>query len=334
MIETGDPIDEALAASAGPPPGWFTEALAVPAADASVEVAGARISYRTWGRPGLPGVVLVHGTAAHAQWWDHIAPFLAGSPSRDGGLRVVAVSMSGHGDSDWRDRYDLSQWGDEIMAVASAAEIGGPPVIIGHSLGGMVAITTARRYGSALTGIVVIDSPLYEGRPPAKRPVPAMGFGTQRTYPSREAILDRFRLVPEQPVLPYIRDHVAAWSVTARDNGWYWKFDQRLFAKMIPPSLPTPTARPGCLIAIFRAEHGLMSSEIAQTTRLLLGQAATVVELPAAGHHVMLDQPLSLVAALRTVLAGWIAPGPREPAVPDMPADGARSGVERARFPH
>lgn len=271
-------------------------------------MAGARISYRSWGRAGLPGVVLVHGTAAHARWWDHVAPFLAGSPARDEGLRVAALSMSGHGDSDWRDSYDLGQWADEIMAVASAAEISGPPVIIGHSLGGMVAIAAARRYGSALTGIAVIDSPLFAGRPPAKRPVLEMGFGTQRAYPSREAILDRFHLVPEQPVLPYIRDHVAAWSVTARDNGWYWKFDQGLFTKMMPPSWSALAERPGCPVAIFRAEHGLMSPEMVQTSPLLLGQAVTVVELPAAGHHVMLDQPLSLVAALRTLLVGWITP--------------------------
>ena len=91
MIETGDLSYEAAAAvtPAGPPPDWFTEALAAPAADAGVEVAGARISYRTWGRTGRPGVVLVHGTAAHAHWWDHIAPFLAGTSSRDGGLRVA-----------------------------------------------------------------------------------------------------------------------------------------------------------------------------------------------------------------------------------------------------
>jgi pimeloyl-ACP methyl ester carboxylesterase len=297
-----------VAAGAGSPPRWFTEALAAPAADACVPVTGARISYRTWGRAGRPGVVLVHGTAAHAHWWDPVAPFLAGSPSRDEGLRVAALSMSGHGDSDWRDRYDFGQWADEIMAVASAAEITGPPVIIGHSLGGMVAITAARRYGSALTGIVVIDSPLYEGQPPAKRQVPDMGFAAQRAYPSRDAILDRFRLVPEQPVLPYIRDHVAAWSVTARDNGWYWKFDQGLFTKMMPPSRSAPTGRPGCPVAIFRAEHGLMTPEMAQSCRLQFGQAATVVELPAAGHHVMLDQPLPLVAALRTLLAGWITP--------------------------
>jgi pimeloyl-ACP methyl ester carboxylesterase len=37
-----------------------------------------------------------------------------------------------------------------------------------------------------------------------------------------------------------------------------------------------------------------------------------VVEIPPAGHHVMLDQPLLLVTALRTLLADWEHSGPFE----------------------
>ena len=130
------------------------------------------------GPAGAPGVVLVHGTAAHARWWDHIAPFLQGGTSGEGaspdgayhnsGLRVVAMSMSGHGDSDWRDHYGIDQWAAEVMAVAASARIAGPPVIVGHSLGGGVALYTAGRYGGALGGIVVIDTTVYEGPPPPR----------------------------------------------------------------------------------------------------------------------------------------------------------------------
>jgi pimeloyl-ACP methyl ester carboxylesterase len=36
-----------------------------------------------------------------------------------------------------------------------------------------------------------------------------------------------------------------------------------------------------------------------------LGQLAPVIEIPAAGHHVMLDQPIALVTGIRTLLADW-----------------------------
>ena len=51
--------------------------------------------------------MLVHGGAAHSRWWDHIAPMLTE------GWRVVAVDLSGHGDSDRRDHYSLDTWARE-----------------------------------------------------------------------------------------------------------------------------------------------------------------------------------------------------------------------------
>ena len=283
------------------PPAWFAAALAAPAADGTVDVDGARVHYRAWGPPGAPGAVLVHGTAAHARWWDHVGPQLPA------GLRVAALDLSGHGDSDWRELYSLDRWAEEVVAVAADAGISGAPFIIGHSLGGTIAIRAGARYGAALAGIVVIDSPMYEAPPEAKETVMGSVFGGERTYPSREAALARFRLVPEQPVLPYVREHVAAWSVTQRDNGeWDWKFDRGMFGKMAPS---WPLVRPAdCRAMIIRTQHGMMTPEMASGLAERLGPAATVFEIPAAGHHVLLDEPLCLVTALRAVLAGWTAP--------------------------
>ena len=284
-----------------PPPDWFTAALAAPATDGTVNVDGARVRYRAWGPPEAPGAVLVHGTAAHARWWDHVGPQLPA------GLRVAALDLSGHGDSDWREQYSLDRWAEEVVAVAADARISGAPFIIGHSLGGTIAIRAAARYGGALAGIVVIDSPLYEAPPKAQDTVMGSVFGGGRMYPSREEALARFRLVPEQSVLPYVREHVAAWSVIRRDNGgWDWKFDRRMFGKMAPS---WPLVRPAdCRAMIIRTQHGMMTPEMASGLAERLGQAATVFEIPAAGHHVLLDEPLCLVTALRAVLAGWTAP--------------------------
>lgn len=73
-------------------PRWFLDALATPYEVSEVEVKGTVVRARCWGPPG-PGVVLVHGGAAHAGWWDHVAPLIAAN------RRVVAVDLSGHGDS-------------------------------------------------------------------------------------------------------------------------------------------------------------------------------------------------------------------------------------------
>jgi pimeloyl-ACP methyl ester carboxylesterase len=58
-------------------------------------------------------------------------------------------------------------------------------------------------------------------------------------------------------------------------------------------------------VALFRAEHGMVSTEMSDVMYDRLGRVAPVIEIPAAGHHVMLDQPIALVAAIRTLLSGW-----------------------------
>jgi pimeloyl-ACP methyl ester carboxylesterase len=279
-------------------PRWFTDALATTAEDGAADVDGARIAYRSWGEPGGTGLVLVHGGAAHARWWDHVAPLLAA-----GGRRVVAVDLSGHGDSDRRPEYTLDHWAREVLGVAEDAGISEPPVIIGHSMGGFVALRAAGLHGPDLAGIVVIDSPVQDITPEEEAARAARAFGPLRIYPSREAAISRFRTIPDQPALPYVRAHVAANSVRPAAGGWVWKFDPAVFGRS--RAAPVLLRRLDCRVALFHAEHGIVPP---QTTELMydkLGRLAPVIEIPAAGHHVMLDQPVAMVTGIRTLLSDW-----------------------------
>jgi pimeloyl-ACP methyl ester carboxylesterase len=95
-------------------PEWFRAALAVPCTDGRVEVGGGAVHYLAWGEPGRRGLVFVHGGGAHAHWWTHLAATFAR------GYRVLALDLSGHGDSEHRETYSLEQWTDEVVAVAEA----------------------------------------------------------------------------------------------------------------------------------------------------------------------------------------------------------------------
>ncbi len=77
-----------------------------------------RSAYRVWGQRGKPGIAFVHGSNAHLEWWRFVAPFLADQ------FRVVALDLSGNGDSGWRDRYTGRNFADEVWAVCQAAELG------------------------------------------------------------------------------------------------------------------------------------------------------------------------------------------------------------------
>src|ERR1700709_1274412 len=114
---------------------WLTEQWSIPAQESSVEVEGATIVYRAWNldAPDLPGLILIHGFRAHARWWDHIAPSLAQ------GHRVVAINLSGMGESGWRSAYSRAQHGREIMAVAAACGFD-PVTLVAHSYGAVGSI--------------------------------------------------------------------------------------------------------------------------------------------------------------------------------------------------
>jgi hypothetical protein len=102
----------ALDGAPPPAPKWFEDALAIRPESNFVQVGGAKIHYLRWGDRARPGLLLVHGNAAHAHWWDFIAPFLARE------YNVAAMDLSGMGDSDWRpDGYAMEMFAREEIAV-------------------------------------------------------------------------------------------------------------------------------------------------------------------------------------------------------------------------
>lgn len=279
-------------------PTWFTDALAQPHDDRSATVDGHRIAYRAWGKPGDAVVVLVHGGAAHAGWWDHVAPHLAVD------RRVLAVDLSGHGDSDRRTTYTLEAWADEVLAVARA-ESDAAPIVFGHSMGGFVALTAARMHGEALRGVAAIDSPVQEMSSEAKAWAASdRHLQGNKVYPDRATILSRFRTLPEDgSSLSYVRDHLAQGSIMAVDDGWTWKFDPRIFLRSMMQ--PEELARAACAVALIRGERGMASTDITDVVAERLGGQVPVTVIPDAGHHIMLDQPIALIAVLQTLIGQW-----------------------------
>jgi len=291
-------------------PAWFRDALAHAPVRSFVGVEEADIEVLAWGERGLPGVLLLHGFTAHADWWSFIAPLLAH------GRRVVACSFSGMGRSSWREGYSLQLYAREAVAVAAATglfEAAAAPIIIGHSFGSFAARIAAHTLGSRLGGVVLVDGALaarenddeYDG-------VRRRGH-RHRIYPTLEQAAARFRFEPPQTCENgYIADFLARTSlglttaVPATTDGWSWRFDPDLRAKML--ALPTADllAPVECRLALLFGERSkLMTDARLHLLRELTPLDAPWIVIPDAGHHVMVDQPLALVAALRTLLENW-----------------------------
>jgi pimeloyl-ACP methyl ester carboxylesterase len=308
---TGAGIDDNSTSDSACVPDWFAAAVATEPAVDEIVVAGVPMRYRAWADVSTGDVsaddapeavdskapvILLHGGGAHARWWDHIAPLLTHS------RRVVAADLTGHGDSGRRDVYSLDLWADEVIALASE-RFTVPPVVIGHSMGGFVALQAASRPDNGFAGVITVDSPVRTRLPEDEAAATHKAFGPLKLYGTREELLARFRPIPQQPMLPYIAKYVADNSIRHIDGGWTWKFDPRIFnrTRLSLTSLGSIDIR----LAMLRAERGMISAEMQAAIDQALNRPATVIEVPEAGHAIMLDQPLALVTALRTMLAVW-----------------------------
>jgi pimeloyl-ACP methyl ester carboxylesterase len=312
-----------------PSPPWFKAALAKAPERSFVTVEGARIELLAWGRRGDPGLIFVHGNSAHAEWWSFIAPFLANDH------RVAALSLSGMGASDWREVYAFDVFAAEIFEAAKAAglyEAKTAPIFIGHSFGGSQVFYSAARYPERMRGALLVDTGF--GGPPtpeqmeawrkaeeaAGRTVPSWGGRGERTRPNKvyatlEEALTRFRFMPPQvPGNLFIADYIARKSLKrapmedGSGEGWTWRFDPFLWGKLdrsaMSEAKPGPGAAP--MAHIFGDKSNIIRRHFGQAANIIPAGTPQII-IPDSEHHIMVDQPLALVAAIRALLAVWPA---------------------------
>ncbi len=283
---------------------WFRDALAHAPERSFFDVDGAAIELLTWGEVGKPGLLFLHGNAAHADWWSFIAPQFAAD------YRCAAISWSGMGGSGWREGYAIPTFAKEALTaieVAGLAASGTRPIIVAHSFGGFPTLAIGADHPDAIAGAILVDSapPSAEGGPPPRL---AQGREAHNRYPTLAAALRRFRLMPEQDaVFPEIVDFIARGglhevpeSETDR-GGWTWRFDPQFWQHFERGKLE---ARPKVPMGvIYGAESLLFPSGRLDNLLALLDECRFVTEIAGAGHHIMVDKPIEMVTAIREGLA-------------------------------
>ena len=293
-----DGCDRPLTSLSEDAPAWAREAVEQRPCELRVEVAGAELEVLTWGEGAGPGMLLVHGHGAHADWWRPIAPQLVAAAGR-----VVAFSFSGMGGSGWREHYSLELFAAEVAAVAKATgllEMGRRPYLVAHSFGCLPVLIAAETPSAVISGVVLIDFYLPVPGTPAMLP----SQRKRRTYATLDEAMSRFRLSPPQQSSAFLLEYAGRRTIRREGDRWTWCTDPRA-------TLPVPhqefRERLGALatpLFLVRGERSrLVDREVFGHVRSLAPRHTPCVEIPDADHHLLLDQPLALVAALRAMLA-------------------------------
>lgn len=276
---------------------WLAKAWSQEAEIFTVDVDDAAIACRGWNLAAtqLPVLILVHGYRAHARWWDHIAPSLAHAH------RVVALDLSGMGDSDRRDIYSREQHGREILGVA-AALTEDPVILVTHSFGTMGGLIACRLQPDRFRRIIIIDSAV----PTLADIGHQIELPPRRVYPSAEAALGRFRLIPPGLWPSHaVLDHIARHALRKAQDGWTWKFDENAAASLNREVYRDKLFGGTVPAHVIYGEHTeIMSPERRAQLREMAPVRGEII-IPASHHHIMIEQPIALV----TALLGLLAPG-------------------------
>jgi pimeloyl-ACP methyl ester carboxylesterase len=262
-----------------------------------IEVRGLALHVLEWGPAARSGVLLLHGGAAHAHWFDAVASALGG------GRHVVALDQRGHGESQWArpPAYATRDFAADLVGVLD--RLGwATATLIGHSMGGHNAIASAAWQPERVRGLVVVDS-----RPaiPAERLAQMRQRGERppHRHPTLDAAVAAFRLLPPDTLAdPALLTHLARESVAWRDGALSLRFDPACHAAREPvdgwpllPRIAAPTL-------VVRGERSpILTRPMAERLRSEI-PGARLVEVPDAYHHLVLDRPETFARALRDFL--------------------------------
>lgn len=231
-----------------------------------------RIAYRECDAGGSP-ILYIHGNTAGSLWFERVMV--------NPGYRTISPDMPNFGRSDRIDEADIDRYADSMATFCRSLGVDAA-YVVGHSLGGAVAISLAVRYLPLVSRILLVD------------PAPVSGFHTPEKY---YAVIDRYttdRTLLKRAlsaVVPTLRDeafldrltdnallmNTSAFTGNARALDRF-DYSKRVGAVTVP-------------VLVVRGElDALITAEAAEATAAAFPYGA-YRELPGVGHSVMVEAP-------------------------------------------
>lgn len=245
-----------------------------------------------------PRVVFLHGLFGQGKNFTSIAKALQPDFSS------LLVDLPNHGRSAWTDRVDYAVMADTVaQELQRGVAADGPVHLVGHSMGGKVAMTLALRHPELIDRLVVVDiAPVAStDMSEFRHLLGALATLQLDDLPSRgEADARLSELIPNRTTRGFLLQ-----NLRADGSGWRWQANLDLLLRDLPTiggfePAGDPFERPVLWVAGERSpyiqpEHRAVMEEIFPRTVL--------ITIKGAGHWVHSEKPDAFVSALRTFLS-------------------------------
>ena len=264
-----------------------------------IEVNGVKLHYLDYGTAGCRPMVCVHGGAAHAHWFDFVAPGL--TPDH----HVFAPDLRGHGDSEWADpqTYSFESHAADMNAFLEKLDLS-DVVLVGHSMGGMISLLHAATHPGRISRLIIVDSTMLM---PMDRVEKMREFSARqaRVYATQDELIARYRLEPAKSQLAAaeVIHHMAIHSGRQYDEGqWQHKADRRVYVNFQQVAGVPLWEKIKIPSLVIKGEHSTrFMPDVLAEIRARAPQVQ-MAEVPASDHHIMLENPQGFVDVVRKFL--------------------------------
>ena len=284
--------------------------------DRDTERQAGRLAARTLGEEG-PRIVFVHGLFGQGKNWTTIAKGLSDDH------RVTLFDLPNHGHSPWTDRVDYQDMADMLAGELEA--MGEPVTLVGHSMGGKVAMLLALRRPELLRALVVVDIapseyPLSGGRTddPDEEASPfadyiaamrALDLGSLRTRQDADDALRN--AVPSRMVRNFLLQSLVREGL-GTGGGWRWRLNLELLERDLGnlrsfPPIPPGTHFDGPVLWVAGADSTYVLPEDRPRMDALF-PATRLVRIKNSGHWVHSEQPEVFLETLRRFMQSMERP--------------------------
>ncbi len=259
-----------------------------------------RLHYLEWNPAGARPLLLLHGNSANAWWWQPMAQTLSGA-----NLRILALDLRGHGDSEWvrPPDYSPAAYADDLARLIQGANAEGA-IAIGHSMGGIAVLAFALRYYRLVRAVAAIDVAITSG-PRRNHYLRRLRTIPTVSYPDLATAIARFRLMPnEGAIAPKRIAEIAEHSVQRTIDGSYtMKFDRESFFGSDGLDVAAAIAAVRIPLLLVRAECSRIMTAEAMANASRSNPLVEAVTILNAHHHLPLEVPELLARAIKQFAA-------------------------------